>query len=161
MIGCTMKALRLLSMIAVLSVALYVRPSHAVCFYPNSLLSGYHIPLKTEVKNSPAIIIGKVIHVQYVPPDPKDPDGVNSYLYTVKRLQELKGHVPLRVLLYATDDSGGYRMRLGETDLLFLTPLGTKFTADICGNSTELSKGENVVSEVRRLLANQVRNHDK
>lgn len=147
-----MKGLHLLGIILVLSAALYALPCHAVCFYPGSLLSGYHIPLKTEVKTSPAIIIGKVVHVQFVPPDSSETDSVNSYLYTVERLQELKGHVPQRVLLYATNDSGGYRMRLGETDLLFLTPLGTKFTADVCGNSTELPKGAYVVSEVRKLL---------
>ena len=146
-----MNGLRLLGTVMALAAELYALPSRAVCWYPHSLLSGYHIPLKTEVAASPAIIIGKVVHVQYVPPDSSDP-GVNSYLYTVNRLHELKGHVPSRVLLYATNDSGGYRMSLGETDLLFLTPLGAKFTADVCGNSTDLPKGKYVVSEVRKLL---------
>ena len=147
-----MKGLRVLGIIFVLQAALYALPSHAVCFYPHSSLSGYHIPLKSESETSSAIITGKVLHVQYVPPDPDESDGVNSYLYTVERLQELKGHLPPHVLLYATNDSGGYRMRLGEIDLLFLTPLGSRFTADVCGNSTELPKGEYVVSEVRKLL---------
>ena len=146
-----MKDFRVLAMIIALSAVLYAAPSQAVCFYPHSLLSGYHIPLNSEVKASHAIIIGKVVHVRYVPPGPGD-GGVNSYLYTVERLQELKGHVSARVLLYATNDSGGYRMSLGETDLLFLAPLGAKFTADVCGNSTELPKGKRVVAEVRNLL---------
>ena len=150
-----MRGLRLLGMILTLSAVLYALPSRAVCFYPHSLLSGYRITFKTEVKSSPAIIIGKVVHVQYVPPDPNDPSGVNSFLYSVARLQELKGHVPTRVLLYATNDSGGYRMALGETDLLFLTPLGAKFTVDVCGNSTELPKSKRVVTEVRKLLGQQ------
>ena len=146
-----MKGIRLLAVIIVLSAPLYAAPSQAVCFYPHSWLSGYHIPLKSEVQSSSAIIIGEVVTAQYVPPGPGD-GGVNSFLYTVKRLQKLKGRVPLHVLLYATNDSGGYRMSVGETDLLFLTPLGAKFMADVCGNSTELPKGKHVVAEVRKLL---------
>ena len=150
-----MKGFRISSIIFALSAAIYAVPGRAVCFYPNSTLSGYHIPLKYEVEASPAIIIGKVVHVRSVQADPSDPDGITSYVYTIRRLQELKGSAPKYLTLRAENSSGGYRMDAGETDLLFLTPESSGFTVDVCGNSTELPKGAGVVSEVRRLLAQQ------
>jgi len=150
-----MKGFRISSIIFALSAAIYAVPGRAVCFYPHSTLSGYHIPLKYEVGASPAIIIGKVARVQYVQADPSDPDGITSYVYTVRRLQELKGSIPMYLTLRAENDSGGYRMNEGETALLFLTRAKGGFTVDACGNSTELPKGASVVSEVRRLQAQQ------
>lgn len=150
-----MKGIRTSSFIFALSAASYVVPGRTVCFYPNSTISGYHIPLRYEVAASQAIVIGKVTHVRNVQADPNDPEGITSYVYTVRRLQELKGKVPEYLTLRAENDSGGYRMNAGETDLLFLTRAEGWFTVDACGNSTELPKGADTVSEVRRLLSPQ------
>lgn len=150
-----MKGFRISSIIFALSAATYAAPGRAVCFYPQSTRSGYQIPLKCEVEASPAIIIGKVSRIQYVQADPSDSNGITSYAYTVRRLQELKGSIPKYLTLRAENDSGGYRMNAGETALLFLTRAKGGFTVDVCGNSTELPKGASVVSEVRRLLAKQ------
>jgi hypothetical protein len=127
--------------------------AHAVCFYPHSTLSGYKLPLKAEVRNSRGIAVGTVTGVRAVQEDPSDPVGVTAFIYTVDLSQELKGNVPKRITLRAENDSGGYRMTLGETDLLFLTYLDGKFLVDACGNSTELSKGHEVVLEVSKMLA--------
>lgn len=151
-----MKGFRISSIIFfALSAAIYALPGRAVCFYPHSTLSGYRIPLKYEVGASSAVIIGKVARIQYVQADTSDPNGITSYVYTVRRLQELKGSIPKYLTLSAANDSGGYRMSAGETALLFLTRTKGGFTVDVCGNSTELPKGASVVSEVRRLLARQ------
>ena len=136
-----MKGFRISSIIFALSAAIYAVPGRAVCFYPHNTLSGYQIPLKYEVGASPVIIIGKVARVQYVQADPSDPNGITSYVYTVRRLQELKGNSPRYLTLRAENDSGGYRMSAGETDLLLLTQAKRGFTVDACGNSTELLKG--------------------
>ena len=108
-----MKSFRIASIIFALLAASYAVPGRAVCFYPHSNLSGYLIPLKYEVGASPVIIIGKVTHVRYVQADPSDPNGITSYVYTVRRLQELKGSVPAYLTLRAENDSGGYRMSVG------------------------------------------------
>jgi hypothetical protein len=150
-----MKGFRTSNIVFALSAVIYAVPGRAVCFYPHSTLSGYHIPLRYEVGASPAIIIGKVTRVQYVQADPSDPGGITSYIYTVRRLQELKGSIPKYFTLHAENDSGGYRMNAGETALLFLTRATDGFTVDVCGNSTELPKDASVISEVRRLLAQQ------
>ena len=150
-----MKRVYLPSLITALSALIYAAPGHTVCFYPDSTLSGYRVPLNTEVNATPIIIIGKVTKVRYVQDDPADPDGITAYLYTVDRLQELKGSVPNQITLRAENDSGGYRMSTGETSLLFLKWSNGAFTANVCGNSTELPKGDHVVSEVRKLLAQQ------
>jgi hypothetical protein len=148
-----MKGFRIASIFFALSAPIYAAPGRAVCFYPHSTLSGYHIPLKYEVEASPAIIIGRVASVRYVQADPSNPNGITSYVYTIRRLQELKGSVPEYLTLHAENDSGGYRMNAGETNLLFLTQAKDGLTVDVCGNSTELPKGASVVSDVRRLLA--------
>ena len=150
-----MKGMRLLSMVFALSAALYALPSRAVCFYPHSDLSGYHVPLKHEIRTSQVIIVGRVVRVNNVQADPSDPDGITSYVYTVHRLQTLKGDVPKYVTLSVENDSGSYRMNLGETDLLFLTKDKSGLFANACGNSTELPKGASVLAEVRSLLARQ------
>ena len=150
-----MKGFRTSGIILALLATIYVVPGRAVCFYPHSTLSGYRIPLKNEVNASPAIIIGRVTDVRDVQADPSDPNGITSYIYTVHRLQELKGSVPEYLTLRAENDSGGYRMNAGETNLLFLTQAKGVLTVDVCGNSTELSEGASVVSEVRRLLVQQ------
>jgi hypothetical protein len=154
-LGDAMKGLRISSIIFALSAVICAMPGHAVCFYPHSTLSGYRIPLKYEVGASPVIIIGSVARIRYVQADPSDPNGITSYVYTIRRLQELKGSIPKYLTLRAENDSGGYRMSAGETNLLFLTQSKSGFTVDVCGNSTELRKGASVVSEVRRLLAQQ------
>jgi hypothetical protein len=150
-----MECFRISSIIFALSAAIYAVPGYAVCLYPHSTRSGYHIPLKHEVGTSSAIVIGRVEHIKYVQADPSDPNGITSYVYTVRRLQELKGSVPEYLTLRAENDSGGYRMNARETDLLFLTQAKNGLTVDVCGNSTELPEGTSVVSEVRRLLGQQ------
>ena len=89
-----MKCIRTLNIVFALAAAIYAIPGRAVCFYPHSTLSGHHIPLKHEVRASTAIIIGGVEHVSYVQASPSDPNGITSFVYTVRRLQELKGSVP-------------------------------------------------------------------
>jgi len=108
-----MKGFRIPSIIFALSAAVFAVPGRAVCFYPHSELSGYRIPLKHEVGVSTAIIIGKVTRVRNVQANPSDPSGITSYVYTVRRLQELKGNVPKYVTLRAENDSGSYRMNAG------------------------------------------------
>ena len=150
-----MRGFRISGIIFAFAVAIYAAHGHAACFYPHSGVSGYHIPLKHEVRASPAIIVGRVVRVRYVQADASDPNGITSYVYTVHRLQTLKGDVPKYLTLSAENDSGGYRMNLGQTDLLFLIRAKNGFTADVCGNSTELPKGASVVAEVRGLLDHQ------
>lgn len=150
-----MKGFRIASILFALSAVIYAVPGRAVCFYPHSTLSGYRIPLQSEVAARTAIIIGRPTRVRSVQADPSNPVGTTSYVYTVRRLQQLKGSVPEYLVLGADNDSGGYRMNAGETNLLFLTESNGGLTVDVCGNSTDLPKGASVVSEVRRLLGLQ------
>jgi hypothetical protein len=148
-----MKIASLRCFILALPIVFGVEAAHAVCFYPHSTISGYKLPLRVEVRNSQSIAVGTVTSVRAFQEGPSDPAGVSALVYTVDLSQELKGNVPKRITLRAENDSGGYRMARGETDLLFLTYLDGKFTVDACGNSTELPKGRKVVLEVSKLLA--------
>src|SRR5436190_10695760 len=125
--------------IAVLAVFAVLRPAPAtaVCFYPDRDLSGYQIPLEVETRTSPAIVIGRVTSERALREDVSDPEGVTAYVYDFKVLRRLKGRAPGVIKLKAENDSGGYRMSVGERHLLFLQKADSYFEADICGNASE------------------------
>ena len=132
---------------------LFASPVRAVCLDPQDL-SKYHRPsVADEAKSSVAIVIGEVAKEQGLREDPSDPGGWTSFIYTVRVSERLKGKTPDRILMKVQNDSGGYRMTPRQTHLLFLAKNGRFYTADSCGNSTELPKGDNVVKRVRELLA--------
>ena len=64
----------------------------------------------------------------------------------------LKGSVPAKITLTAQNDSGGYRMSVGEKHLLFLSSKGRTYETDPCGNSTGLPKGDKVLKRLTALL---------
>lgn len=126
--------------------------AYAVCFFPGTDLSGYRIPLSEEITTSAAIAIGKVIQSKELNEDASEPDYPTAYLYTFELSRILKGEVPQNIEIKAPNDSGGYRMSVGEEHLLFLGYDGSKFVADTCGNSTELAKGNETLALVEREL---------
>ena len=148
-----MKRPHVLASIVAAAALIFAAPGRAVCFYPQSTLSGYRVPLKLEVRKTPVILVGKVTKVHYIQGDPADPIGITAMIYSVDVLQILKGSVPKQVKLYADNDSGGYRMSVGETDLLFLTKDNGIFSANACGNSAVLPGSKRTLALVRRLLA--------
>ena len=126
--------------------------AYAVCFYPNTTNSGYTVGLRDEIKATPLIIVGKVTGQRYIQGDPTDPEGITAYIYRIQVLELLKGTAPKTVYVRAENDSGGYRMNLGDEDLLFLKEAGDFFEADVCGNSSQLPEGQAELARVRAAL---------
>lgn len=124
----------------------------AVCIYPGTSLSGYRIPLSKEVRSAPAIVVGTVTKVRGLSLDPEDPEGYTDWVYMVRVSEILKGTVPPVMALYTRNNSGGYRMTLGETDLLFLHKRGNFYEADVCGNSGQLGKFGASLEQVKAAL---------
>jgi hypothetical protein len=139
--------------VACILAAFAPAPAQGVCFYPRMDVSGYTIPLDTEVKSSSAIVIGDVVAVKALQDDPMDAGGVSGFVYTVAVSRRLKGRTPGYIAFRADNDSGAYRLNLREKHLLFLSQVGDQFTIDACGNSSQLPAGQNVVVATRRLLA--------
>ena len=127
--------------------------SAAVCLDPKTDLSGYHIPLNEEIDSSPFIAIGKVVAENRLNDGPDGPDWIVATVYSVRIERVLKGRLPSSIKVRTENDSGRYVMDVGETHVLFLSPLPTKrgdgYLADSCGNSSALPKGESVVKVVQ------------
>jgi len=116
-------------------------------------LDRYHRPsLEQEIKTADAIVVGTVLHVQRLNEDKTDPEGWTSFIYTVRVKKILRGNTPPDIALSASNDSGGYRMSVGETHLLFLARRGTYFAVDPCGNSRDLHKDQTIVHRVTSVL---------
>ena len=136
-------------------LAIAANPLRAVCLDPKdpTLKTYYHPSLVEEVKTSEAIVVVTVEDVQALSEDPSDPGGWTSFIYKVRVEETISGHAPTEITLRAQNDSGGYRMSKGESHLLFLKRNGDQFSADVCGNSTVLPKGSQVLEDLRALLA--------
>ena len=135
--------------VVVLAGLASTRTASAVCLYPGTFQSGYKVPLEQEVRSAPIIVVGNVVKARGLAA-PKDDPGYYAYwVYTVRVSEVVKGKVPPVITLYASNDSGGYRMNVGETDLLFLRKVGNFYEADSCGNSADLAKNPEIVGHVK------------
>ena len=136
-------------------MALFLAPAmvSAVCFFPATERSGYQVPLESEVRSSDAIILGKVTGVRELHEDPTDGDDVSALVYTVRVSRLLSGHAPTLITLRVLNDSGAYRMDLGERHVLLLSKEGGRFVVNACGNSSQLPEGQSLVASAARILA--------
>lgn len=131
-------------------------PSMGLCIDPTTLQSGYKIPLTTEVRNSRAIVIGRVVKVEARQEDRDDPTGVTANVYTVQVIQTLKGNPPSLLSVREENDSGRYSMALEETHLLFLQIDAGRINVDSCGNSSSLPAGNAMLAQVERTMGETV-----
>lgn len=142
--------------LSALGIGLALGATHlgAVCLDPKdpTLTTYYYPSLEDEVKSSNAIVVATVTDVQAFSEDPSDPGGWTSFVYTVRVDETLLGRTPSELILRAQNDSGGYRMSARERHLLFLKRIGDQFSADVCGNSTALPEGDQVLSLLRAQL---------
>jgi hypothetical protein len=116
------------------------------------MVSGYRVPLNSEIRFSQAIVTGKVIKTSPLQEDRDDPDGVTAYLHTVRVLRQLKGRLPAVISVRVNNDSGRYAMSAGEEHLLFFTMSGSTLSVDGCGNSRQLPQGADVLRQVEAQL---------
>jgi hypothetical protein len=128
-------------------------PVSAVCLDPTTFVSGYHLPLNTEVQSTRFIGIGKVTHEKALQENRSDPYGITATIYTVKIFRQLKGRLPKTISIKAENDSGRYPMDVGEEYLLFLTKEHRGYFVDSCGNSSALPQGNAALQRVEKKLA--------
>jgi hypothetical protein len=115
-------------------------------------VSGYEVPLAKEVQTTPTIVIGTVVKERGIKADPEDPEGFTHFVYMVRVSEVLKGSAPSLIALFTGNHSGGYRMTVGETHLLFLKRRGNLYHADLCGNSGVLGKFGASPSQVKSVM---------
>ena len=132
---------------------MFIQSVHAVCLDPKTSVSGYQMPINEEIKSTKFIAIGEVIESKYLQEDSTYPEGITATIQKVKILKQIKGNLPGVIELRVENDSGRYWMEAGERHLLFLSREGQHFIVDSCGNSSGLSKGNEVLKKVESMLA--------
>ena len=125
--------------------------AQAACLDPQTLVSGYKIPLKTEVDSS-GIVVGKVIKKLDLHEDKSDPEDITATLYTIRVQQTLKGTINKTIKIKSENDSGRYYMDIGEEHLLFLSGNDKYFYVNSCGNSSKLPEGNSTLKTVKEYL---------
>lgn len=137
----------------VLSLLVAVSPLQAACVNPENIDEYYYPSLEQELQSSDAIVVGTIVDIENLSENPSDPGGWTAFLYTVRVTEVLLGQVAGIITLRAENDSGGYRVDSGTSHILFLNFRGEYYSADPCGNSSELPDGVAVVDEVKALLS--------
>jgi hypothetical protein len=135
-----------------LLIAAHLPAACAACLDPKTGISGYKLPLETEVHRAQAIIIGRVLAERRLQEDPGDPDGITASNFKIKVLKKLKGRLPGVIIVRNENTSSRYPMSVGEEHILFVSRTKREMLIDSCGNSDVLPRGERVLKEIRGQL---------
>jgi hypothetical protein len=125
----------------------------AACLDPKTHVSGYKIPLASEIRTANAIVIGRVLSERGLREDPNDPDGYTAYDVRIEVIDRLKGRLPRVIIVRNDNTSARYPMSVGEEHLLFVSRDGNELRVDSCGNSSAMPAGDQLVKQIRALNA--------
>jgi hypothetical protein len=137
------------AMLALLALASHPCSAGAVCLDPKTFISGYKVPLESEVRAVEAIVVARVLSEQGLQEDPTDPEGYTAYNVNVKVLASLKGNLPNVVMIRNENTSSRYTMSVDEEHILFVSRDGHQLRVDGCGNSAAMREGKQLVKQVR------------
>jgi hypothetical protein len=119
---------------------------------PKTFVSGYKVPVASEVRTAEAIVIGRVLSEQGLREDPTDPEGYTAYNLKVKVITRLKGDLPSVVVIRNENTSARYPMAIGEEHLLFVSRDGPKLRVNSCGNSSPMPEGKQLLKQIQAQL---------
>ena len=135
-----------------LGQAFFLCSADAVCLDPTTFVSGYKIPLASEVRAADGIVIGRVLSEQGLREDPADSDGYTAYNVTVRVITRLKGNLPSVIVIRNENTSARYPMSIGEEHLLFVSKGDEGLSVNSCGNSSLMPEGAQQVQTIRAQL---------
>jgi len=135
-----------------LGQAFFLCSADAVCLDPTTFVSGYKIPLASEVRAADGIVIGRVLSEQGLREDPADSDGYTAYNVTVRVITRLKGNLPSVIVIRNENTSARYPMSIGEEHLLFVSKDDEGLSVNSCGNSSLMPEGAQQVQTIRAQL---------
>ena len=124
----------------------------AVCLDPATHLSGYKLPLGSEVRTAEAILIGRALSEQGLREDPSDPTGVTAHNVTIEVLATLKGNPRNLIVIRNENTSSRYPMSVGEEHVLFISRDAHGLQVDSCGNSGPMPAARQLVKEIETEL---------
>ena len=119
----------------------------AVCFGECTSIQ----PLKEELKNSDAVIIGTVTSSRLVPQSWYAFDGTD---YLVHVDQKIKGKRTEEMTIFSEHIENGYDLQAGRQYLLFLSDDYGHWVVNRCGNSGTMDQEEKVIRELVHLAGN-------
>jgi hypothetical protein len=108
-------------------------------------------PLKEELTNSDAVIIGTVTSSSLVPQSWYTFDGTN---YLVHVDQKIKGKRTEEMTIFSEHSEDGYDLQAGKQYLLFLSDNYGHWMVNRCGNSGTMDQEQKVIKELVHLAGN-------
>jgi len=124
----------------------------AACLDPKTFVSGYTVPLSSEIRTADAIVIGRVLAEQGLREDPADPDADKAFNVKVQVITRLKGRLPRVVVIRNDNTSARYPMSVGEEHLLFVSRDRQGLWINSCGNSSAMPEGKKFIGQIRAQL---------
>jgi hypothetical protein len=109
------------------------------------------LPLKQELKNSEAVIIGTVMSSRQVPQSWYTFDGTN---FLVRIDQTIKGKRSGEIMIFSEHSEDGYDLEAGRQYLLFLTLNYEYWVVNKCGNSGMMDQEGKVIKQLIHLAGN-------
>ncbi|MDB5932769.1 MAG: hypothetical protein JWQ01_113 [Massilia sp.] len=141
--------------LVLLALASNLGTAGAACLDPKTFMSGYKVPLDSEVGTAEAIVIGRVLSEQGLKEDPADPNGYTAYNVTIRVLARLKGSLSNVIVIRNENTSSRYPMSVGEEHILFVSRDGRELWVDSCGNSAAMPGGEELVKQIQAHMRKQ------
>jgi hypothetical protein len=129
------------------SVALLVAgQAQAVCLAPQP------VRVCTEFFHSENVMVAKILSVRKIPDTP-DPNNVEGWFYKIAVDKSYRGPKLPNDEIYTGNDETKFTMEVGKSYLLFINKNQQSRPApDACGNSSELSKANDTVAAIDKIL---------
>ncbi len=119
--------------------------AHAVCLAPQPAR------VCTEFFHSENVMVAKILSSRKIPDTP-DPNNVEGWFYKIAVDKNYRGGKPPEEI-YTGNDETKFTMEVGKSYLLFINKNQQSRPApDACGNSSEISKANDTVAAIDKIL---------
>jgi len=120
--------------------------AQAVCLAPQP------VRVCTEFFRSENVMVAKILSVRKIPDTP-DPNNVEGWFYKIAVDKSYRGPKIPNDEIYTGNDETKFTMEVGKTYLLFVNNNPQSRPApDACGNSSEISKANDAVAAIDKIL---------
>jgi hypothetical protein len=125
---------------------LMTAPAQAVCLSPQPVRTC------TEFFHSENVVVAKILSMRKIPDTP-DPNNVEGWFYKIAVDKSYRGQKMPNDEIWTGNDETKFTMEVGKSYLLFINKNQQSRPApDTCGNSAELSKANDTIAAIDKLL---------
>jgi len=120
--------------------------AQAICLQPQP------VRVCTEFFHSENVVAAKILSVRKIPDTP-DPNNVEGWFYKIAVDKSYRGPKIPNDEIYTGNDESKFTMEVGKSYLLFINKNAQSRPApDACGNSAELSKANDAVAAIEKVI---------